>query len=106
MNSNKIYDITLQGKGMATISGAASNERFISIGTGSTLRMKHVVIRDFEVMSDGGAIFNEGSLLAESIQLMYNKALSGGAIFNSFSGEIKMKTNKKSMIKNTAMNSG
>merc|ERR1712227_129316 len=106
MNSQKIYDITLQGDGMATISGAASNDRFISIGTGSTLRVKHVVIRNFEVMSDGGAIFNEGNLFAESIQLLYNKALSGGAVFNSISGEIKMKSNKKSMIKNTAMNTG
>lgn len=85
-------DLVIEGAGAEqTILDANLLDRFFHIGTGSTLTVRNVTIRNGRE-SSGGAIENNGTLVLENVDLTGNSTtLRGGAIHNN-AGTVTLQT--------------
>ncbi len=81
-------DLTITGLGAtATIIDAADLDRIFDVKNGATLRLEGVTLRNGQIIGDGGAILNSGTLDLVGLTLDSNLvtgsfASQGGAIYN------------------------
>jgi hypothetical protein len=78
------FNLTLNGASAATtiVNGTQTTNVF-TVGTGVSLTLSNLTIKDGVGYSGGGAVNNAGVLTISQSTLSSNTALSGGAIFNT-----------------------
>lgn len=79
-------NLTINGNGV-TINGTNTTQ-FMNVSSGYTLTLTNITIANCYNDSNGGAIFNSGTLTLNNVTFRDNSATSGGAIYTNNGGTI------------------
>ncbi|MFT3785182.1 MAG: choice-of-anchor Q domain-containing protein [Tepidisphaeraceae bacterium] len=79
-----IGDLTIDGGNAITLKPAAGSQRRTFVSTGGTFTLKNITLNDADIrgVSDGGALWTNGTVVINNVRFNNNKANNGGAIAN------------------------
>ena len=97
--------VTIRGVGpRTTFINAADLDRAFHVFAGATLTLENLTIIGGEAF-DGGAIFNQGTVILNNVNIRLNEAYSqGGGIFNAAGADLRV--SRSSISQNTAGSRG
>ncbi|MFK8113064.1 MAG: Calx-beta domain-containing protein [Rubripirellula sp.] len=75
---------------------AADNDRLFNVASGATVDISGVTLSDGNTREDGGAIFNEGTLILDGVRLIDNVAAGAGGGIASLGNLVKISNSELS----------
>ncbi len=84
--------VDLRGAGAATILDGNNSTRVLEVVSGASARLEGLSVRNGNVSTGGGGLYNAGTATLTNVTFSHNSALTGGGLYNDGTAKVSFST--------------